>query len=427
MFASLTLERLDQEVGELAAHISAATCRWLELIAEIDRREGYTQWGFGSCATWLSWRCSLGPAAARDHVRVARRLSELPRTKELFAEGALTFSKVRALTRVATQENEEELLVLARHMTAAQLERLVRLYRGVVRTQIDPPDETRDRFLSYSWTDEGELELRGLIGAEEGALVVKALECARDHLRQQERPEAEAPPSNTDALELMANTLLANGPQEGAAAERYQVVVHVDEAALRDDAQDGRCEAEDAPLAPETARRLACDCSLLSMIERDGSPLHVGRRTRTISPALRRALRSRDGGCRFPGCTQRRFVDGHHIRHWAHGGETDLPNLVQLCRRHHRLVHEGGFTLERCGDGLRFRRPNGEVIPAVPRARRGHHAQLVGQNRRRGVRPHRDTCFPISAGGRVDWGIAIDGLLQADGAWDLPPPRSRSV
>ena len=425
MFAHLTLDRLDQEIAELAAHIAAATCRWLELIAEIDSREGYTHWGFGSCSAWLSWRCSLAPTAARDHVRVARRIAELPRTKELFAEGALTFSKVRALTRVATPENEDELLVMARHMTAAQLERTVRLYRGVLRTQATPPADEPRSYLSCTWNDEGELEVRGRLPADEGAVVVKALECARDHLLEQEGPELEAPPSNADALGLMADALLANGPHEGAAGERYQVLIHVDEAALRDDADEARCELDgSAVVAPETVRRIACDTALVSIIERDGRPLSVGRRTRSIPPAMRRALNSRDGGCRFPGCAQHRFVDAHHIEHWAHGGETKLSNLVQLCRRHHRLLHEGGFSVERCGNGLRFRRPNGDTLPAVPRARRGDHATVVTQNRRRGVRPNGDSCFPLSAGEHFDYGMAIDALIQSDGLWERPPPAA---
>jgi hypothetical protein len=419
-FAGLPLDRLEEEIGELAAHISAATCRWLALIAEVDRREGYTEWGFACCSTWLSWRCSLGPAAARDHVRVARCLDELPRIRTEFASGALTYSKVRALTRVANGKNEEQLVILGRHATAAQLERFVRAYRGVIRNQVDAEaGQKRDSHLSCSWTDDGELEIRGRLPVAEGAIVVKALECARDHLRTQSRDEGAAPPANVDALALMAGTLLANGPCEGTTGDRYQVVVHVDADVLGEDRSDGRCEIEDAAaVEPETVRRLACDSSLVTMIERGGRPLSVGRRTRAVPSAMRRALRSRDGGCRFPGCSQRRFVDAHHIDHWAHGGETKLSNLVQLCRRHHRLLHEHGFSVERDGEDLRFRRPDGKVVVSVPRPPRGDHASLVRQNARRGLHPDADTCFPISAGDRLDYGMAVDGLLQAEGLWD---------
>ena len=123
----------------------------------------------------------------------------------------------------------------------------------------------------------------------------------------------------------MAETQLANGPAQRNGGARYQLVVHVDPAALSEDAPDARCALEDGPAIPaETARRLACDASLVALTEQNGRPLSVGRKTRAIPPALRRALQSRDHGCCFPGCNQRRFVDAHHIEHWAHGGETKL-------------------------------------------------------------------------------------------------------
>src|ERR671936_993875 len=127
--ADLTIEELEDEVAEVASHIYAGTCRWLELVAELDRRGGWAQWGCGSCAEWLAWRCPLMPRAAREHVRVARRLPELPLTHAAFARGELSYAKVRALTRVATGDNEAELLAFARALTAAQLERTLSAYR----------------------------------------------------------------------------------------------------------------------------------------------------------------------------------------------------------------------------------------------------------------------------------------------------------
>jgi hypothetical protein len=124
---------------------------------------------------------------------------------------------------------------------------------------------------------------------------------------------------------------------------------------------------EDGPhLAAETARRLACDGSILALIENEkGQPLSIGRKSRTIPPALRRALRVRDRGCRFPGCTHTAFIDGHHVKHWADGGETSLGNLVLLCRRHHRMVHEGGYGCERKANGdFVFTDPYQRLLPA---------------------------------------------------------------
>jgi uncharacterized protein DUF222/HNH endonuclease len=231
-----------------------------------------------------------------------------------------------------------------------------------------------------------------------------------------------AAPSNADALVLMAETLLSSGPAERTAAESYQVVVHVDTDALAatpgDDACDGACQLEEgSTLHPETARRLACDASVVRIIERDGRPLSVGRRTRSVPPALRRALQSRDHCCRFPGCTQRRFLHAHHIEHWAHGGPTELDNLVQLCRFHHRLVHEGGYLVERAGrrGELRFRRPDGRPIGSLPEPQPGRHGEIARRNGLHGLRIGPDTCRSRWDGQRLDLPMAIDALVSVDG------------
>src|SRR4051795_5926974 len=155
---NLSLEQLENEITELAAHINAATCRWLRLVGELDRREGWLDWGCKSCAHWLSLRCGLGLTAARQQVRVARALSELPVIGASFGRGELSYSQVRALTRVAAPEIEEDLLSVARHATGAQLEVLVRAYRGVLATELEAANEAhRERFLVYSHEDDGSL------------------------------------------------------------------------------------------------------------------------------------------------------------------------------------------------------------------------------------------------------------------------------
>jgi hypothetical protein len=173
-----------------------------------------------------------------------------------------------------------------------------------------------------------------------------------------------------DALALLAETALHQGIDPGAPGERYQVVVHVDAAVLADPAQAGHSVLEDGVRVPAgTSQRLACDASRVVMRhDRDGHVVAVGARTRTIPPALRRALQHRDHGCRFPGCGVR-LGEGHHVRHWAAGGPTTLSNLALLCRRHHRTVHEDGYQVARQPDGaLEFRRPDGRVLPDVPSA-----------------------------------------------------------
>jgi hypothetical protein len=190
-------------------------------------------------------------------------------------------------------------------------------------------------------------------------------------------------------------------------------VVHVDAATLASDDVVERSELADGPtLPPETVRRLGCDAAVVRIVERDGQPLTVGRRTRTVPPALRRALRSRDDGCQFPGCTHQHFLHAHHIQHWARGGPTTLENLVQLCSYHHRLVHEGGFRVERSGQGaVRFRRPDGRTIAPAPECASVLGGSLTEQHRARGVVVDASTCRPLSAGDRLDYGLAVDVLL----------------
>src|SRR5439155_1348205 len=304
--AALSLDDLEAELATLASHLYAGTCRWLELLGEIDRRGGWSESGAGSCAEWLAWRCALTPRSAREHVRVARRLSELPAIRASFARGELSYAKVRALTRVATGENEEELLALARVFTAAQLERAVRAYRRVTTPEgRELPEGAHPRVF---WD-------------ADGALLLRALDAMRDARWKQERGSAEPRParqaSNAEALVAVAEAALARPDESRPGGERYQVVVHADESVLSHDGEGG-CELDDgSAVAPETARRLACDASVV----------RNGRKTRTIPPALRRALRARDRGCRFPGCENRRFLDAHHVHHWARGGPTTLGNL----------------------------------------------------------------------------------------------------
>src|SRR6266571_843258 len=380
---TLSLDRLGDEIAELSAHLDAATARLLDLIREFDAREGWNT-GFRSCAAWLSWRVGLDLGAARERVRVARALGTLPRLAQALARGELSYAKVRALTRVATPETEERLVAVGGAGTAEHVERIVRGWRRVDRIA-EAREEARrhqSRALHVYPDEDGMVIIRGRLAPEVGALLVQALAAAREALYQQRRASVSAethspdvaaePPTmaqqQADALALVAETALHSGIDPGAPGERYQVVVHVDAPALADLDAPGQSVLEDgAHVSAETSRRLACDASRVVMRHgRDGHVVEVAARTRTIPPALRRALHHRDRGCRFPGCGVR-FGQGHHIRHWAQGGPTTLSNLALLCRRHHRAVHEEDYQLERQPDGeLRFRRPDGRLLPDVP-------------------------------------------------------------
>ena len=396
------LDRLGDEIAELSAHLDAATARLLALIREFDARGGWNR-GFRSCAEWLAWRVGLAPGAARERVRVARALGTLPRFADALARGQLSYSKVRALTRVATPETEARLLAVGRAGTAVHVERIVRGWR-----QLDRRAEARlatrqhaGRGLHVYRDDDGAVVLRGRLDPETGALLLRALDAARETLYQRTRPSPAgaavadpglAPPTRAqqqaDALGLLAESALHHELDPGAPGERYQVVVHVDAAVLADPEAPGQSELEEVGHVPAgTSRRLACDASRVVMRHgEDGRVVEVGARTRTIPPALRRALQHRDRTCRFPGCGVR-AGQGHHVQHWAQGGPTTLSNLVLLCRRHHRAVHEEGYRVARAEDGaLRFsppRRAPAARRPAGSRGARGPDRCARGTSRRR--------------------------------------------
>jgi len=424
------LDRLGDEIAELSAHLDAATARLLDLIREFDARGGWNT-GFRSCAAWLSWRVGLDLGAARERVRVARALATLPLFAQALARGELSYAKVRALTRVATPETEARLLGVGRAGTAAHVERIVRGWRCVDRRAEAREAKHRhgSRALHVYHDEDGMVVLRGRLEPEVGALLMQALAAARESLYQRARVRAgaaagsgdvsaETPPvarQQADALALLAETALHHGLDPGAPGERYQVVVHVDAQVLVDPDQPGQSVLEDGTrVSAETSRRLACDASRVVMRHDDeGRLLEIGARTRTIPPALRRALHHRDGGCRFPGCGVR-FGQGHHLRHWAEGGPTTLSNLALLCRRHHRAVHEEGYQVARGPDGaLQFRRPDGRPLPEVPppAAVPGDPiTALRACHDLQGLRIHARTGCPGWLGERLNVGWAIDVL-----------------
>ncbi len=394
------LEALGDRIALLFAHVHAAEYRLLVMIEEFDRRKGWEPGGHRSCAAWLSFRTGIDLGAARERVRAARALVALPATSAAMARGELSFAKVRAVTRVASPESEAELVAFARAATVAETERFVRTWRKGDRADEAAleRDRHRSRRLVVRPDGEGMYEVRGRLDPEVGALLMRALEMAADAQYQKTRRSQamKATQRWADALGLLAERAMAVGfgggdvsaetpggpesegseeeyggrpasgsgsgsgcgcrcpdaPVSGSRAERYQVLLHVDAATLSADGEPGRSHLEDGTrVSAETSRRLACDAAVVRIGRgADGSVLDVGRRTRTVPPALRRALEVRDRGCRFPGCGLR-FTDAHHIHHWADGGETKLDNLVLLCRFHHRLVHEEGFRVEWREDG----------------------------------------------------------------------------
>jgi hypothetical protein len=349
-------ELLGDEITELCGYIYAATHHLLELVREFDEQEYWAELGFQSCAHWLNFKCGFGMNAARERLRVAHALPALPKIDEAFSKGALSFSKVRAMTRVADETNEEYLLMVATHGTAHHVERLVTQYRRARKLQdVEFANDLHaKREVTYYYDHDGCIVMKARIPADQGELIVKALEMAMDEDFSGDSDDEPEPVAvrRADALTQIAETYMNNSENSGSTADRYQVVIHVGAASAANGLADSPHLDNGPHVTAETSRRIACDCSA-SVIHEDenGEPLSIGRRSRSIPPPMRRALKSRDGGCRFPGCTNHKFVDGHHIIHWADGGETGLDNLVSLCRFHHHLVHEGGFNCNRSEDG----------------------------------------------------------------------------
>ena len=568
------LARLGDRIAELSARIQAATYDLLVLIREFDERQGWD--GCLSCAQWLSWRAGLAPGAAREHVRVARALGQLPKLSDAMRRGKISYSKVRAVTRVATPENEDDLLYVCNAGTAAHVERIARAWRRIDRN-VEQTEERR-RHASRelrTWVDEdGMVVVRGRLTPEVGAVLRRALEAACDQSRRatgaggRENGEAVDSPAGTeadaadaprdagaekkaadaaadapeptlgqrqaDAIGTLAEAALTGGLDRGTAGDRYQVVLHVDAEALAEPRDvpagtsaraasaskpptGGHCVSAGIPegaaseskprtgdrcvpaetsggaapgsepraggdrvpagtpatahaaaggpgteppihaempgragrvrqrrrrsgpcpgarptpapgrqtvldeaggihVSAETARRLACDAATVTMHHGPrGEILDVGRRTRTISPALRRALAARDRQCCFPGCGNRR-VDAHHIEHWADGGRTALDNLVLLCRRHHRAVHEEGYrVMIDAGGDVKFLRPGGHPLPQAPPAPAWTGPALQPTNdalAAAGIEIDPDTATPSWGGERLDLDWAMHVLWR---------------
>jgi len=412
-------ERMDR-VAVLYGEITAATREFLSAVVESDRHRDWARAGFGSCAEWLAWRIGITRGTANEKVRAARALEDLPLISEAMSQGAVSFSKVRALTRVATSRNETELLAFARSCSAAKLERLLRGYPDLSRWNEQRRERLRHRGrrLSIVADPDGMYVVHGRLTPEVGAALQRAVEAASDALFAEEaKDQTEPHQRRADAIGLLAERALAAGfgddaPLSGSRAERYQVMLHVEAATLAEEGEPGQSELEDGMrIAAETARRLACDASRVRVThEARGSILDVGRRTRTVPPALRRALESRDRGCRFPGCGLR-FTDAHHIKHWADGGETSLANTILLCRVHHRRVHEEGYRVcsDTSGQRIVFFAPNGRALFEAPPPMElppDPVEQLVLQNRQRGATPDA-------------WGTAPQSNRDSDVPWDI--------
>jgi hypothetical protein len=388
-------DQLADQITTLAGQINAANYRFLTLIAEFEQRKAWSGYGLKSCAHWLNWKCGIDMGAAREKVRAALALTHLPKTKTAFQKGELSFSKVRALTKIATPKNESFLLNIAEYGTAQHMEKLVKSYRTVdhnltaeeehsnitkaqqeSKLDIAKEDKQKENRSVICYQDnDGTWIIHAKLPAEEGSLVAKTLKELGDKLAETETEQKDKtepknvsaetfsrnqteekltfPQRRADALIALSEHYLAtvqsastnastNSLTALKSAERCQLILHIQAGSLNQSPQ----HLDSQWLPPSTARRMACDAGLL-IVEEDeaGNVLNIGRKSRIIPAAMARALAIRDNGCQFPGCCETRYTEGHHIKHWADGGETKLDNLVTLCRYHHRELHKGSFYL----------------------------------------------------------------------------------
>ena len=325
-------ERLEDEITTLAGHLNAANYRLIKLLDEFDRRDGWCGVGIRSLAHWLNFKCGIGKLAAREKVRVARALRDLPKIDAAFERGEISYSKVRAMTRAATPENEAFLLEIARHGTADHMERLVRAYRRhgdvLEASKIEPGRRREGRFWCYE-EDDGTMAFGGRLPLEQGRLLEKAIDAMVAESERDAAPEVEAeeqegvsaetpaPASDTDsvsaetpdravnratALARIAEHYIATGGGRArslAGHEACQVFVHVN---ANDAHPDNRINGGHTThtddrrwIAPDVARQLACDAALTTVLENDrGEVLNVGRRSRTVPRRIaHRAAHSR--------------------------------------------------------------------------------------------------------------------------------------
>jgi hypothetical protein len=374
------LEHLEARICQGAANLTAAEHAWLLAVAEFDRREGWARWECRSCAAWLAWQVGLDARAAREKVRVARALERFPLISAAMSRGELAYAKVRAITRIATEATEADLVDLALAATSNQVERIVAAYR-----RADPDaaaerekEQHERRGLHHHVDDDGSVVISIRLASEPGLALLAAVDrlVPDDWSGEWAEHRADALVAAVEAAEvaLTASTVAA------AAAPRYLVVLHADPDGLVH--EGGRREIDaDIPgdlnpigVSLPTARRIACDATV-EVVETDATtadsaprpPNRRERRARLVRGRLRRAVERRDGGCRFPGCTRRGRLDVHHIVHWIDGGSSEAGNLVCLCRHHHRVVHEGGWSIVGSPHGeLRFVGIDGHELAARP-------------------------------------------------------------
>jgi hypothetical protein len=348
--------------------------------------------------------------AAREKVRVAHALGEFPLLAAAMTRGELSYSKMRAITRIVTPATEADLLAIALAGTSNHVERIVAAYRRGEQAAQEGEDRAfQDRGL-YAFTAGDTMEITVRVPVEAGKALLAAIE--RFVATDLDEPLAAR---RADALVDLAEHAVAHADVPAAGGNRYLVTLHLDPEVMA--GGPGCCTvaggdglADNPTAVPVTsARRILCDAAMESLLDDgDSNAMRLGRQSRVVRRRLRRAVRLRDGGCRFPGCSRRGWLDAHHIIHWLDDGLTDLENLLSLCRFHHRRVHEGSWTIH--GDPtatLTFVDLTGRTVVDTPPIVHGDPAAVAAHGRSA-------TDGRCRWGGeRLDMNLTIGGLQHA--------------
>jgi hypothetical protein len=326
--------------------------------------------GSPSTQAWLRRHTGMREGEARTAIETGSACELLPRIGAAWREGDITSGAVRTITAARTDGHdpklvalEDLLLGLARADDQRELRRACEHFRDCARADGTEPREHDGLTLSKTYGN------RTMLQAE---LSSTAAETVCTAIHELTDPPSDADPRTparrrADALVRMAELALANlraAGDTGPVRARPAASIVVDWTTLTGE-QWGRLDGQFVgTLHRADVERMLCDCTISRVVTGpDGLPLEVGRSQRTPSPAQRRALHTRDGGCRFPGCQRPPgWTDAHHVVHWKDGGRTDLDNLVSLCDHHHHVVHQPGWTVEFDGHTLSTRRPDGTAI-----------------------------------------------------------------
>jgi len=363
-------------------------CAQIELLVRFDELEGWRESGSKSCTAWMNAYLQIDQRTAWERLRVGRQIRFLPIIRKLFQQGRLSWSKVRLLTRVATADNESLLAHASMDASVSDVQRLCEEYRWAKDDKESDACRAKMQFeqrtLNWQQLSNGSTQIRIVLPPEQAQNFLHAIEQCEELIYQDMNLEvdsqnnlyktdsesvnciAESPsdekitPSQrrADAAILLAERSIAFCGQHLSPADRFQVVLNIDNDSLARDCENDVASPGVPPRKPmiegigsvpiATARKIACDCSVVKLLTEGGEPLSIGRKNRIWAPSMRRAILTRDRHCQFPGCSSHRFLHIHHIKHWIDGGETSIDNGVCLCQYHHQLVHSEHYSIERC-------------------------------------------------------------------------------